>query len=83
MRREWVVSVRRLCREQGVPFFFKQWGGVRKAKNGRVLDGRTYDEYPERPVSAVPDRLNCLKSAAEFLESVGVRFKERLVQLSA
>ena len=83
MKKEWVVSIRRQCREQRVPFFFKQWGGVRKARNGRLLDGRTYDEYPERPVSQVPDRANCLKSAAEFLESVGVSFKERLVQLSA
>jgi hypothetical protein len=48
-----------------------------------MLDGRTYDEYPERSVSAVPDRLNCLKSAAEFLESFGVGFKEHLVQLRA
>jgi protein gp37 len=30
---------------QGVPFFFPQLGGVRKAKNGSLLDGRTYDEY--------------------------------------
>jgi protein gp37 len=29
-----------------VPFFFKQWGGVRKAKNGRELNGRTYDQMP-------------------------------------
>jgi protein gp37 len=28
------------------PFFFKQWGGVRKKKAGRLLDGRTYDEMP-------------------------------------
>jgi hypothetical protein len=48
-----------------------------------MLDGRTYDEYPARSVSAVPDRLNCLKSAAEFVESIGVRFKERLVELTA
>ncbi len=46
MKREWVISVRRQCRKQSVPFFFKQWGGVRKAKNGRTLDGRTYDEMP-------------------------------------
>ena len=74
MKREWVVSIRRQCREQGVPFFFKQWGGVRKAKNGRLLDGRTYDEYPERSVGQVPDRANCLKSAAEFLESARISF---------
>jgi protein gp37 len=46
MKREWVISVRRQCCKQNVPFFFKQWGGVRKAKNGRTLDGRTYDEMP-------------------------------------
>ena len=46
MRREWVVSIRRQCRQYGVPFFFKQWGGVRKKQRGRQLDGRTYDEMP-------------------------------------
>jgi len=46
MEREWVVSIRKQCREHGVPFFFKQWGGVRKKKAGRLLDGRTYDEMP-------------------------------------
>jgi protein gp37 len=83
MKREWVVSIRKQCRKQHVPFFFKQWGGVRKAKNGRLLDGRTYDEYPERVAAQVPDRTNCLKSAAEFLESFGMGLKEPLVQLTA
>jgi protein gp37 len=53
MDRKWVVSIRRQCREYGVPFFFKQWGGVRKSVSGRVLDGRTYDEMPE----LLPSRL--------------------------
>jgi protein gp37 len=48
MRREWVQELRLSCREQGVAFFFKQWGGTRKKKAGRVLDGRTWDEYPSR-----------------------------------
>ncbi len=47
MKRAWVVSIRGQCREAGVPFFFKQWGGVRKNKAGRELDGRTYDELPD------------------------------------
>ncbi|WP_165230234.1 DUF5131 family protein [Aquisphaera insulae] len=47
---EWARSIRDQCQEQGVPFFFKQWGGVRKAKAGRELDGRTHDERP--PVHA-------------------------------
>ena len=83
MRREWVVSVREQCRVQGVPFFFKQWGGVRKAKNGRLLDGRTYDEYPPRIVGEVPDRMNCMKFAADFLESFGIGPQRPLVQLTA
>ena len=46
MKREWVVSLRDQCRIASVPFFFKQWGGVRKKKAGRQLNGRTYDYMP-------------------------------------
>ena len=46
MQVEWVTPIREQCAKQNVPFFFKQWGGVRKARYGRELDGRTYDEYP-------------------------------------
>jgi protein gp37 len=46
MREEWVFSILRQCRAAGVPFFFKQWGGVRKDLLGRTLGGRTYDELP-------------------------------------
>lgn len=42
----WVREVRDQCVEQGVPFFFKQWGGVQRKKRGRILDGRTWDEMP-------------------------------------
>ena len=51
----WVRSIRAQCREQKVPFFFKQWGGVRKAENGRSLDGRTYDEFPSVPSKPVAE----------------------------
>jgi protein gp37 len=51
MARSWVVSLRRQCRQKGIPFFFKQWGGVQKSKAGRLLDGRTYDEMPETQAS--------------------------------
>lgn len=50
MKREWVISIRRQCREQNVPFFFKQWGGVRKSKTGRILDGETYNEMPDQDI---------------------------------
>lgn len=46
MKPEWVQSIRKQCFDAGVPFFFKQWGGVRKHKTGRELNGRTYDEMP-------------------------------------
>jgi len=46
MAPNWVRAVRRQCRAARVPFFFKQWGGVRKIETGRLLDGRTYDESP-------------------------------------
>jgi len=42
----WVQSLLAQCRSEGVPFFFKQWGGVRKKATGRVLNGQTYDEFP-------------------------------------
>ena len=48
MRLEWVRDIRDQCVRAGVPFFFKQWGGVRKKWNGRELDGRTWDELPPR-----------------------------------
>lgn len=46
MKPEWVESIRTQCEEAGVPFFFKQWGGVQKGKTGRLLNGRTYDMMP-------------------------------------
>jgi protein gp37 len=46
MRPEWVREIRDQCLRQGVHFFFKQWGGVRKRRTGRVLDGRIWDDYP-------------------------------------
>jgi protein gp37 len=46
MRKDWVTSIFRQCRAARVPFFFKQWGGVRKDLTGRELNGRTYDEMP-------------------------------------
>ena len=47
MKIEWVREIFRACRRHNVPFFFKQWGGVRKDLTGRKLGGRTYDEMPQ------------------------------------
>ena len=41
-RPEWVRELRDVCREQRVPFFFKQWGGIRSKTGGRDLDGKLY-----------------------------------------
>jgi len=49
LQKDWVLSIRNDCRQSKVPFFFKQWGGVRKSLNGRKLEGRTYDEFPAVP----------------------------------
>jgi protein gp37 len=60
MQKEWVLSIRDQCARAQVPFFFKQWGGVRKSKAGRELDGRMYDGLPSRvelPVLENPRRL--------------------------
>ena len=48
MDEAWVKSIRRQCHAAQVPFFLKQWGGVRKSEAGRELDGRTYDDMPSR-----------------------------------
>jgi len=42
----WVQDIFRQCRAASVPFFFKQWGGVRKKEAGRLLDGQTFSEMP-------------------------------------
>ncbi len=46
MKEEWVLSIQSKCQKEGVPFFFKQWGGVNKKKAGRLLQGRTWDQLP-------------------------------------
>ncbi|MEX0346715.1 MAG: DUF5131 family protein [Rhizobiaceae bacterium] len=43
---DWVRSIRDQCLAANVAFHFKQWGGVNKKKTGRILDGRTWDEFP-------------------------------------
>lgn len=46
MLEEWVRQIQARSLAEGVPFFFKQWGGVNKKKAGRLLDGRTWDDMP-------------------------------------
>lgn len=46
MKEDWVLEIKDQCRLNQVPFFFKQWGGVRKKTTGRRLEGRTWDDMP-------------------------------------
>ena len=47
IRKEWVIEIRDKCLKAGVPFFFKQWGGYHKKKNGRMLEGKLWDQMPD------------------------------------
>jgi protein gp37 len=49
MKEPWAQDILEQCQAKNVAFFFKQWGGVRKERFGRELNGRTYDEMPLRP----------------------------------
>jgi protein gp37 len=42
----WVLDIKKQCQKAKVPFFFKQWGGVWKKKNGRLLQGKTWNQMP-------------------------------------
>ena len=79
MEKEWALSLRDQCREAGVPFFFKQWGGVRKSAAGRRLEGRTYDEIPRRIAQPVLDAERCAAIAAE----IEIPYTQSLVSLAS
>lgn len=48
MQQDWVMDIMQQCKHSRVPFFFKQWGGVHKKRTGRKLDGRYFDEMPQK-----------------------------------
>ncbi len=52
VREEWIVELRDRCHDEGVAFFFKQWGGARAKSGGRLLDGRTWDAMPAPRLTA-------------------------------
>jgi protein gp37 len=66
MLKDWVQSIREQCDKARVPFFFKQWGGVRKSKAGRELDGKTYDGLPMRVELPVLENSSRLAAIAEI-----------------
>ena len=75
MEKEWVINLRDQCKDAGVAFFFKQWGGVRKSAAGRQLDGKTYDEFPGRiqhPVLGADERLALISECEAALKKTGL-----------
>jgi protein gp37 len=69
MSPEWVTRIRQQCGNAKVPFFFKQWGGVRKSVAGRELEGRTFDEMPPITQNAVPEAAKRKLLAAQYLDA--------------
>ena len=75
MNEDWVLSLRDQCLNANVPFFFKQWGGFQKKKNGRLLEGRVYDEMPQIPTGPIPVAADRRLIKAE-IEKLAQRFKK-------
>jgi protein gp37 len=55
MRDEWLIDLRDRCVKEGVPFFFKQWGGRTSKSGGRILEGELWSEMPERVQEALDE----------------------------
>lgn len=60
---EWVRAIRDQCQSEGVPFFFKQWGGLTPKSNGRRLDSREWNQFPSWEVEASRRRQSALVAA--------------------
>lgn len=58
MKEEWIHEILDQCKQNNVPFFFKQWGGRNKKKTGRLLNGKLYNEMP----SIVDNQLDLIAS---------------------
>ena len=46
IKEEWVIDIKEQCQKANVAFYFKQWGGTNKKKNGKLLQGMHYVEMP-------------------------------------
>jgi protein gp37 len=82
LERAWVESLRSQCRKASVPFFFKQWGGVRKKETGRKLNGRTYDELPQIRSCTQPPKDKRLKLVDEIRGSWNFTAPKRTAQIA-
>jgi protein gp37 len=82
LERAWVESLRSQCRKASIPFFFKQWGGVRKKTTGRKLNGRTYDELPEIRNRPQPPKDRRIELVNDLRDSWNLLALERLVRIA-
>jgi len=63
MKRSWVIGIRDACVRRDVPFFFKQWGGVRKHEAGRLLDAQLWDQMPSPRLAEQRTTIACRRNA--------------------
>ena len=78
MEQAWVDSLYAQCRTAHVPFFFKQWGGRQKAKTGRTLHGRTYDEMPPVIEQTAPAKNSGMTSSRSSAKTVALHLRTSL-----
>jgi protein gp37 len=72
MREAWVREIRDQCIAAGVPFFFKQWGGVQKHRTGRILDGRTWDQMPGGAAVSVQEAAAIIPAKSQTIPLAGI-----------
>ena len=77
IKEEWVLAIRDQCHRAKVPFFFKQWGGVRKKQTGRSLEGKTYDEFPRRVRSPIIETEKRFAAIAEVTSRYSLPFPKQ------
>lgn len=75
VRKEWILDIIKQCKKQKVAVFFKQWGGIRPKSGGRMINGRTFDEYP-----AIKEMDNILKEVA-YNEKEFAKFCENKIKV--
>mgnify|MGYP001773561783 CR=1 FL=1 len=66
---DWVRSIRDQCLREGIPFFFKQWGGRTSKSGGRILDGRTWDEMPRVNHPSLGEQSGLFAKASDYIVS--------------
>jgi protein gp37 len=60
LEQEWAIHIKNICEKFGIPFFFKQWGGIRRHRTKRSLLGKTWDNMP------TPKNLKRRKAALKY-----------------